>query len=56
MAVSSQKAFEGHVEILSAIKKKNTDKAIEAMRDHLSQIESAIDHLREENHEWFEDL
>ncbi len=55
LAFSSQTALEGHVELLAALRDRNPERAETAMRDHLSQIESAIEQLREENHEWFED-
>jgi len=55
IAFSSKTALEGHVELLAALRDRNPDRAENAMRDHLSQIESAIAQLREENHEWFED-
>lgn len=55
LELSSQTALAGHVEILAALRDRNPERAEAAMRDHLSQIESAITQLREENHEWFED-
>ena len=56
LAFSSQDALKGHIEIFAALRTKNADRAVEAVRQHLSQIEGAIDHLRFQNHEWFEDL
>lgn len=53
LSFSSQKALDAHMEILAALRCRDADRAADAVRDHLCQIESAVDQLRENNHEWF---
>ncbi len=55
LASGSVQTWEEHVTIVKALRAKDTEASIQAMRSHLSQIERVIDQLREENHDWFSD-
>jgi GntR family transcriptional regulator, rspAB operon transcriptional repressor len=51
----SQRAMEGHVRILAALRARDEEAAVAELRAHLGQIEQIIADLRIANHAWFSD-
>jgi GntR family transcriptional regulator, rspAB operon transcriptional repressor len=51
----SQRAMEGHVRILAALRARDEEAAVAELRAHLGQIEQIIADLRTANHAWFSD-
>lgn len=51
----SQRAMEGHVRILAALRARDEEAAVAELRAHLGQIEQIIQDLRTANHSWFSD-
>lgn len=55
LAEGSQRAMEGHVRILAALRARDEEAAVAELRAHLGQIEQIIQDLRAANHSWFSD-
>jgi GntR family transcriptional regulator, rspAB operon transcriptional repressor len=55
LAEGSQRAMEGHVRILIALRARDEEAAVAELRAHLGQIEQIIQDLRAANHTWFSD-
>jgi GntR family transcriptional regulator, rspAB operon transcriptional repressor len=55
LAEGSQRAMEGHVRILIALRARDEEAAVAELRAHLGQIEQIIQDLRTANHSWFSD-
>lgn len=55
LSFASKTTLAGHIEILDALKARDTARAITAIRAHLSEIMGILDHLRESNHAWFDE-
>ncbi|MGV8952122.1 MAG: GntR family transcriptional regulator [Cypionkella sp.] len=55
LASGSQRAMEGHVRILAALRTGDGSAAVAELRAHLGQIEAIIEDLRRANHSWFSD-
>jgi GntR family transcriptional regulator, rspAB operon transcriptional repressor len=55
LAEGSQRAMEGHVRILNALRSRDEEAAVAELRVHLGQIEQIIEDLRRANHAWFSD-
>jgi GntR family transcriptional regulator, rspAB operon transcriptional repressor len=55
LAEGSQRAMEGHVRILKALRARDEEAAVAELRAHLGQIEQIIEDLRRANHTWFSD-
>lgn len=55
LSFASQAAFGDHVAIMDAIRARNPDRAMAAMREHLSRIKTQIARIRAEHPAYFED-
>lgn len=56
LAFSARDSLNDHIQILDGLRARDVDAATQAVRAHLSRIEGAVAQLREQNHEWFDDL
>ncbi|MFZ5749495.1 MAG: GntR family transcriptional regulator [Pseudomonadota bacterium] len=55
LSFASRTAWDDHVLILAALRSRDADRAVAAMREHLSRIKEQIDRILASNHEWFAD-
>lgn len=54
LAFASQEAFDDHLRIMAAIRARDGDSAVDAMRRHLSRIKDQIGRIRAEHAAYFE--
>lgn len=54
LSFASRVAFDEHVEVLRALRTRDSDAAADVMRGHLSRILALIEQIRDANHSWFE--
>lgn len=55
LSFASRGAWDDHVRIVQALKDRSEDKAVAAIRTHLSRINEQIARVRDMNHDWFAD-
>jgi GntR family transcriptional regulator, rspAB operon transcriptional repressor len=55
LAFASHRAWEEHVAILDALRRRDVDAASDAMRFHLARISDIYDHIRAQNNDLFAD-
>lgn len=53
LSFASRQAYDEHVLILDALKRRDAGGAGDILRQHLGRIESVIEKIRSENHSWF---
>lgn len=53
LTFASRTALDDHVAILEALRRRDTDGAVAAMRTHLGRIREIVAQIRAANHDWF---